>query len=418
MDEGGEVGAGLVGRETKKDEWVPKRLFNVRFVHLVCIESILQFGLYAMNPIVSNYAVVLGSSVAVAGFVAGLNALASIIARPMSGAWADVLNKKSLLIVSCALFAVAAFGCALSRTVGLLAFFRAVQGLSFAFKSVVVMSMASLVVPRESVGSGVGLLGLAFTVACALGPSSGAALAAIFGYSASFLFAGALFALGFVLCILFRVPACAGSHRGELRTGKRDRAGSFSFLASMFHLPVMPYACVMALMMFPQGMMNSMLFLAGELEGSVDASIYYFVYAFVALIGRPVAGRMSDRVGLFAVVVPFSLVTIAGMLALATSFSTITVIFAGICMGGGLGAVFSAIQAECVRGVPDEKVGRAANTFYLGTDVGMGVGPFACGFVLDHFGVPQTFVFCAFSVAVALGMFAVFDGVKRKRTRE
>ena len=85
-----------------------ERLWNRRFAKLLCIETMLQFGLYLTRPIISSYAVSLGASFAVAGFLAGLLATAALAVRPVSGVVSDRLSKKGLLVVSCALFAISA----------------------------------------------------------------------------------------------------------------------------------------------------------------------------------------------------------------------------------------------------------------------------------------------------------------------
>ena len=89
------------------------KLWNPKFAQLFCIEAMLQFGLYLTRPLVAGYAVSLGASLTLAGFLAGLLAAAALAARPVSGIAADRLGKKDLLSVSCGLFAISALGCAL-----------------------------------------------------------------------------------------------------------------------------------------------------------------------------------------------------------------------------------------------------------------------------------------------------------------
>lgn len=84
-------------------------------------------------------------------------------------------------------------------------------------------------------------------------------------------------------------------------------------------------------------------------------------------------------------------------------FDTITgIVVAGICMGLGQGSAYSAIQAESVRNVPYDQLGRAANTFYIGPDLGMGLGPVVSGFILQTWGIAPAFLFCAFLIIVSL----------------
>ena len=57
------------------------KLWNIRFVHLLLVEAVFQFATYLLNPVISSYVVLLGSSLAVGGFVAGL------VAGSLRGWW-------------------------------------------------------------------------------------------------------------------------------------------------------------------------------------------------------------------------------------------------------------------------------------------------------------------------------------------
>ena len=184
----------------------PKRLWNRRFVQLLLIEALLQMGGFLTRSIIANYAVDLGASVPVAGFLAGMLATAALAIRPVSGAISDKLSKKTLLTVSCGLFAAGAFGCALVRSVPLMGACLALQGFAFAFKSAIVISLVPLVVPARYTGTGVGWMGLAYTVAIALGPAIGLEVGVVLGYPATFALSGAILLGALVLAALFKAP--------------------------------------------------------------------------------------------------------------------------------------------------------------------------------------------------------------------
>lgn len=64
----------------------PNSIWNALFIQLLTFELLSQMGIALVNPITSNYAVALGATVAVGGFLAGLNPLTSLIVRPFGGA--------------------------------------------------------------------------------------------------------------------------------------------------------------------------------------------------------------------------------------------------------------------------------------------------------------------------------------------
>lgn len=439
----------------------PKRLWNRRFVQLLLIEALLQMGGFLTRSIIANYAIELGAAVPVAGFLAGMLATAALAIRPISGAISDRLSKKALLTVSCGLFAVGAFGCALVRSATLMGVFLALQGFAFAFKSAIIISLVPLVVPKRYTGSGVGWMGLAYTVAVALGPAIGSEVGLTLGYPATFALSGVVLAGALVLTALFKAPPEAGAHRagaadeasgtagaapagagtpgdGEgpalaeaLEAGAelereeaaleerpapaaRGRSPRRFSLSALFYLPVIPLSVVGGTLMVSQGITSSFILLTGEMRGIDAVSLYFVFYSIANLGARPLAGRASDAWGVRRVAPPMMVVATLGMLALAFMPSVAGVALGGVCMGLGQGSAYAAIQAESVRGVPADQLGRSANTYFIGPDLGMGLGPVAGGAVLQAWGPTALYVFNALTVLLALALFLALGPLKRR----
>ena len=111
-------------------------------------------GSFVVNPIVSSYAVAIGGAVVVGGFLAGLNSVSALAARPFVGMSVDRVALSKLLLMAGALSFLSAFASAMVQNVLLLAACRVLFGLSFAFKSTVVVALARLSLPQEHVGAG------------------------------------------------------------------------------------------------------------------------------------------------------------------------------------------------------------------------------------------------------------------------
>lgn len=397
----------------------------------------LQFGLYLTRPLISNYAVSLGATFTLAGFLAGLMATAALIIRPISGIISDRVSKKSLLVASCILFAASALGCALFQSVASMGVFLSLQGFAFAFKSTVVVSLASLVVPKAKVGSGVGWLGLAYTVACALGPALGSFIGDAVGYPGAFIVSGLLLSAGLFVAILFEAPSGSHADGSRIRVSSNADGQSPSFsgtdedmsqrvgrqyhdtwfldkLKTCLYAPVIILSIIAGLLMVAHGATSSFILIIGEIRGIEGSSLYFLFYSLATLVARPSAGRASDAWGAGIVVVPMMIIAVLGMLFAAFMDSFLGIVLAGICMGMGQGSAYCTIQAESVRGVPENYLGRAANTFYLGPDLCMGLGPALGGWILQLAGVSAMFLFNALAIFVALLLFLGY--VIRHRT--
>lgn len=379
------------------DKKLPNRLWNVRFIHLLAIEMAFQFGTYIINPITANFALAVGATIAVAGFVSSLNATMAAIVRPLTGLVADAFNKKSLLIISAALYTASAFGCAISEAPFQIGLFRAIQGLAFAFRSIATTSLVPLVVSQDHLGRGVGWLGITSTVACALAPAIGSYMGSTNGYHACFVFSGALFALGLFLALLFprpthrTYPKQYGSQADSLPKRETSR---FPRISKLLYLPSLRYSILAGCSSFPYGVAVGLLLVVTDSNEIDGAPLFFVAYALAACIAKPLTGRLFDQKGLVVIIIPALLLESASTALLAFASTTWHIALAGALMGSGQASAYSSLQAESVLNVDTSNLGKAANTFFIGPDIGMGFGPLLGGFILQLFGSANLFLFC------------------------
>ena len=381
-------------------------------MHLLAIEGVFQFATYMLNPVITGYVVLLGASLAAGGFVAGLVATSSLAVRPVTGLVADRLSKTTLLVVAAALFTVAAFGCALSESVLWISVFRVVQGVAFAFRSAVVVSLVSVTVARDHVGRAVRWIGVVTMVSSAIAPSVASWVGSAASYHACFLVAGALFACGLALAVLFKLPkdvrarhreaACARRGDGRARAASGRARARCVALRDFVYVPAVPYSVMAALSGAPHAINVSLILTVGEYRGIAGISLYFVFYAAATLVTRPLVGRICDTRGFGRVIVPVLLIDLAGVLCLVGMQSLAMVAAAGVLVGVGQGSAYSALQAEAVRHARVEELGRASNTFYIGPDVNMGMTPFVAGFAMQFWGVTVMYVVCFALVSGAL----------------
>lgn len=381
-------------------------MWNARYVNLLAIESALQFATYMLNPVVAGYAVSMGASLAEGGFVAGLVALSALAARPLTGWIADCLNKAMLLIAAAAFFVISSLGCVWVPSVWLMGVLRVVQGLAFALRSAVVVSLVSTVVDRGYIGRAVGCIGAAQMAACALAPSVSACMG---DYHDIFLVAGQLYLGGFLLSVAFYLSQRRLIDDGQLKTHKQSKLRCGVAKIGFVYRPSLRFSVMAALSGVPHAINVSLILTVGEAEGISNIAIYFTAYAIAALLARPVAGRISDTKGCRAVVMPALLIDLVGVACLTVMHSLLLVVLAGAFVGVGQGTAYSALQAESVRNVPVDCLGRASNTFYIGPDTNMGVTPFVAGFVMSSWGVMTMYLACFALLAFSTLCFAIIS---------
>ena len=393
-----------------------KRLWTARFVNLLAFDIVYQLGSYMTNTIVSVYAVGLGATYAVAGLLAGLNPGASMVLHPVTGLLADLFGKKKLLVASSVLFLVATLGCFFFQSFFLIGFFRILQGLSFALRSVCVISLVARVAPKEKLASGMGWIGLASTLSTAVGPLLAETVGEMVGYRNCFLAAGALLLAGVLLAMMFKAPPEGdGAKKGAWRFAQvswRQMRQTFGF-GTLFYKKSLPLATLAGLSGVPHGVSVSLILLIAAEKGIEGAPLFFTFYALTALVARPLLGRLADSVGARKVALPLFAVELASSLVLAFMTSTAMLVAAAVLLGLGQSSLYSILQAESVREVDASEAGRAASTFYLGPDINMCFSPVIGGILLGAFGPSVPYLFGAAAVVFAMCVF-VHRELKRR----
>ncbi len=102
------------------------------------------------------------------------------------GRLADIFGLRRVLILGLILFAAASIACVFAPTFILLVITRAIQGIGGAILMAIPVSIAREIVPRDRLGSAMGLMGTMSAIGTALGPSAGGTLIAGLGWRAAF----------------------------------------------------------------------------------------------------------------------------------------------------------------------------------------------------------------------------------------
>lgn len=381
------------------------KLWTLGFLNLLAFDTIYQFGAYMTNSIISVYAVALGATYAVAGLLAGMNPGTSMAVRPITGFVADLLSKKTLLVLCAILFFAATLGCAVFESFVLLGACRVLQGASFALRSACVVSLTARVVPKSRLATGMGWLGLSSIIANAVGPMIGETVGQAFGYSTSFLLTSGLLLVGLALAVAFRMPKDASAVSTAKKPITLTKLKDAFHVKNFLYKPSIPLTIMAGLSGIPMGISIALVILAAEQRGIEGATLYFTFYAVAAFVAKPLMGRVTDAVGAGKVTVPLLLTELAGVFVLAFMADTWMVALGGALIGIGQGSVYSVLQAESVRNVDPSEAGRAANTFYIGPDINMCTSPIIGSILLDTFGVTALYSYAALAMLTCIGIF-------------
>ena len=239
-------------------------------------------------PVLAGFTGSLGGSGLLMGTVAGMTNLVSIGFRIVSGQMVDRVAKKRLSLWGAALMGAGCLGCALTRGTELLLAARVVHGVGFACCSVGLSTWFSTLLPREKLGSGMGIYGTVQAVALAVAPSLGISVERWLGYRP--VFWGAVISAALIVALSLAVRekgerVAARSGRGE---GNRFR---------LVEPSVIPIALIVTLFTIPYTATQSFLVPIIKREGlAAHAELFFATYAIALVCMRVGFRNYFDRV--------------------------------------------------------------------------------------------------------------------------
>lgn len=175
------------------------------------------------------------------------------------GRLGDLVGRRNLLLSGIALFTVASLLCGIAPSLGVLIAARALQGLGAAIMMALTLAMVGGTVPKERVGSAMGLLGSMSAIGTTLGPSLGGMLTAALGWRSIFLIN---LPLGLVNFLLVYGHGPSDQPRDVKASGSFDVVGT-----ALMALALGSYALAMTLGRGHFGALNLTLVLASAVCG-------------------------------------------------------------------------------------------------------------------------------------------------------
>jgi MFS family permease len=145
------------------------------------------------------------------------------------------------------------------------------------------------------------------------------------------------------------------------------------------------------------------------------ASFFFIVYAVVVLISRPAVGRLFDLKGENSIMYPAILIFSTGMFLFSHSYHGYALLLAAALIGLGLGAIQSSTQAIAIKIASSHRLGLANSTYFMFSDIGMGIGPLLVGFLIPFIGYRGMYTVVAIIALACLLFYYLLHGKKAIR---
>lgn len=322
-----------------------------------------------VTPLITGFTESIGGTAAVMGFVGGLMNLVSLFCRPLAGNLADKLSKYKVSFLGAIFMTAACVGYIFAPNETVVVISRIVNGFGFACCSVCMSTWMSNMLPKEKVGSGMGVYGTMNALGMALAPAIGVSVYENFGYRAAF-FIALVFSAAIMVTIQFT------GDRGEpVKTegGEKKRL-------ELIDARVIPISFIIMLFAIPYCATQSFLVTYVQVRGlDVTVSMFFPFYAVVLIVLRLALKDLFDKLPFHVFLAASCCCEFLAILLLAVMQSNAVMFLAAAFLAGGYGIMSSVCQSTAILLAGKEKRGLANSTYYIGLDLGMTLGPMIGG---------------------------------------
>jgi MFS family permease len=366
-----------------------EQLFSGRFLVMCGFSFSVFLSAFMLLPTAPFHILDEGGSELAAGLFLGFLTYSSAFSAPITGALADHLGKRRLLI-SCSL-ALAGFSVAYAvspdyrLSLGLVL----VHGVFWsALLSASVAYMTGLL-PEARRAEGLSYWGIAGILAIATAPQVGLWLYR-WGWAAVCLVAASLnLVMALIASQLWEAPS------GPVSLRRLSLRG-------LLEWRVLLAAITLFLCTFGYGAVTSFVALYADANQVSPRGFYFLAFALVMVATRPILGSLADRRGHRNVFIPCLVMVTIGLLLLAGGGTRPWLLVSALFYGVGYGSLFPVFIAYAMTQVAPSRRGAAFGAMLAAFDTGIGTGSVVTGWLIQHVGFAR-----AFGVAGLLASFSV-----------
>src|SRR5262245_39100184 len=386
------------------------------FIAIVLASLLSRLGYQmARSPVLPIFAADLGALPELIGVIVAASTITGVFFKLPSGALSDVLGRKRMMVLGALFFAAPPFIYPFIHDAWSLLALRFVHGFATAiFSPVASAYVAGLAATGR--GARLGWFSSANDAGATAGPLLGGFLLYFTAsYAVTYLAVGGLGVLTLVVVLLLPdVDAPVSQSRRSLG----DRAAELrKGLGEVLRTPpIFLAAGIEAVMYLGYGAFLGFLPIYARTTGLNDAQIAIVLGAqlILAMAAKPLAGRLSDRIGRLPVIATGLLLCAAALPLIFRSQSWPAFLVAAPILGIGVGAVTPVTNALIADIASARNLGAAMGVFGTIWDIGEAAGPIMAGFLIGRLGYAATFdVIAVLTALVAIALVSLVRDPKR-----
>jgi MFS family permease len=377
-----------------------ERLFTPRFFVMCGFTFTVFVSAFQLLPTAPFHILDLGGSTFASGLFLGFLTYASAFSAPLTGAVADRLGQRRILIVSSIALAGFSIGYAIISDYRLLLALVIVHGVFWSGLLSASAAYMTNMLPARRRAEGIAYWGLSSVAAIAVAPTVG-----FWVYRQGW---GWLCVESAALNMLMCVIAASLTDHDIARPAHEPERGLFEWRVLALSISLFLYS-------FGYGGITSFAAMYADTNHVTPKGIYLTALALVILVTRPVSGRLGDRFGYRRVFLPCLVLISLGLALLAAGGTRGSMILSALVFGVGFGTAYPVYVGYVMRDVSASRRGAAFGAILAAFDTGIGTGSTSMGWIIQHYGFRAAFGTAAAISALALPYFLVVD--RRLRAR-
>ncbi|HJO59453.1 MAG TPA: MFS transporter [SAR202 cluster bacterium] len=381
-------------------------LWSRDFVINLLVAHLLLAGFFSLFMVVPGFIDKLGGKEWEIGVIIATFGLAGVIFRPMAGKWILKSGPKRVIMFGILIFVGTTVLYIPLPSEWWIVPVRMAQGVGLAIAPVATSTVVANLAPESRRGEGMSYMGNSISIAQLYAPPIGFFIADSFSFSLAFIVASAVALVSFFVCLTMsdsrtRMPITPQNENEMSDAPFISRAAIFPTLIFL------TYAFTMA----PVSTFLPMLSDVREL--GVNPGFYFTILSGMTMLTTLVSGRIADKFGRSAVIIPgLTLVSVA-MFMLSGSFTSGMFFGAAFFHGVGYGLIYPGINSLVIDRVPANERGSAIGTLQQAWDIGASGGNFIVGPIIGALGVGSAFV--VVGAGVATGVVGFITGNRKSK---
>lgn len=355
-------------------------LFTPRFFIMCGFTFTVFLSLFQLLPTAPFRILDLGGSRAVAGLFLGILTYASALSAPVTGALADRIGKRRMLLITSLAIAGFSVAYAFSHNYWLplvLVFFH---GLFWSGLLSASSAYMTEVIPESRRAEGIGYWGMSTMLATAVSPGVGLW---VYRHGWAWLCVGTALLNVVMAAIAWRLPP----DTAVAARLTRDRALG----GSLVEWRVVGVTIALFLCSFGYGGIMSFVAVRSDELGIAPRSIFFTAFASTVLVTRAFSGRLADRVGHRRFLLPCLALVTVGLTLVALARTRTELVIAAAVFGLGFGNQYPAFVAYVLEFVHPARRGAAFGGILAAFDTGVGTGSIGVGVLAQQLGFRGAF---------------------------